>query len=79
MKFYTTTAHAPTNPPPFSDEEINALSREKAKPYRKDRDNLSRHYNFLLEYEGGQIEWKNMTDSQKRYLWAIKAIVKGML
>lgn len=79
MKFYKTPTSAPSQPPPFTDEEINALRRERDKPYRKDRDNLARHYKFLLEYEGGQIEWKHMTDSQKRYLWAIKAIAKAAL
>ena len=80
MKLYRNTPahHEQTKPPYFTEKDVNRLLREIDGPYKKGHDNMVRHYKFLLEYARGQIQWTHMTPSQKRYLWAIKAITRAL-
>jgi hypothetical protein len=79
MKLYQDDQPGPALEPTFTDEEINVLRREALKVYRADHQQLANHARFLMEYLQDQISWTTMTSGQRRYLWAIKYIAKGMV
>jgi len=63
------------NVPEFTAYELNALNRlSHQTPHYK--------YNvkpFVMNFVDGKVKWEELTDRQRKYLWAIKFELKGIV